>query len=186
MTVARLASVSGLTASAQTQPPPPCWHGRCSPRAHWATTRSGLERQADWGPENGSSYPSGYYNFLLPRHFGRPFRGTYLHLSAHSERSIHAILPQTSSSSSFQSCFFQSLNLQPNHFYHNQSVHGFQPLAIPPSSRLLTRILPIITNPRRGLKHTPSLWCWSQHETQHRCSAGWSSTLLSFIYIEKK
>lgn len=120
--------------SAQTQPPPPCWHGRCG---HGPTgqQQGGLERQADWGPENGSSYPSGYYNFLLPRrHFGDHSRGTYLHLSAHSERSIHTILPQTSSSSSFQSCFFQSLKLQPNHFA-TTNQYTVQPLAIPPSKQ---------------------------------------------------
>lgn len=63
---------------------------------------------------------------------------------------------------------------------HNRSVHSS-------ASKLLTRTLLIVTNPRRGLQTPPhsTTVLESAWDTTH-LSTGWSNALLSFICTEKR
>lgn len=126
--------------------------------AHWAIT--GWTGETGWlVSRERVSYPFGYYNsLLLRRHFADLSRGAPLHLSAHSERSIHTILSQTSSSLSFQSCFFQSLNLQPNHFATTNQYTVQQANCWP--EYCLSSLIP-----EEDSEHLPTApWYWNQQE----------------------
>lgn len=57
---------------------------------------------------------------------------TYLHAFAHPESYIHILLPPISLSSVFESCSFQSLTIQPNHWPQSMNWYIIMHVAISP------------------------------------------------------